>query len=57
MATSHGCGEIDDGYCFSISPTRELEHRIERWNSEKLTNRGIYHNAANKDRNYVCSQG
>ena len=57
MAITHGCGEIDEGYCFSTPPVKALNIQFEGRRTMELTNGRIHHDATNEDRNDVGSQG
>lgn len=57
MAITHGCGEIDEGYCFSTPPVGALNIQFEDRRTMELTNGRIHHDATNEDRNDVGSQG
>lgn len=57
MAISHGCGEIDEGYCFSIPPVGLLEIQFEGGRLTERTNRWVDHDTTDKDCDDVGSQG
>ena len=57
MAMSHGCGEMDEGYCFSTPPVGIVGQPAWRRKTGELTNRRVDHDATDKNCDDVGSQG
>ena len=57
MAMSHGCGEMDEGYCLSTPPIGIVRQPTWRWETGELTNRRVDHDTTDKNCDDVGSQG